>query len=187
MNNPMSAEDRSILLDIAMKSVAHGVEHGSALSVYPKEYSQALQEHRAAFVTLYRSGRLRGCIGSLEGWRPLVRDVSENAYSSAFRDSRFGPVKDWELSSLKIKLSLLTAPQPIQFVSEEDLLRQFRPGIDGLILRYGSNRGTFLPSVWENLPDKQEFWAHLKRKASLPVSWWSNQAQVSRYQSEHIE
>lgn len=187
MSNRTQPEDRSTLLDIAMKSIAHGVEHGSAWPVHPQEYTQALQEHRAAFVTLYRNDRLRGCIGSLEGWRPLVRDVSENAYSAAFRDGRFSPVKDWELSSLKIKLSLLTTPQPMQFVSEEDLLRQIRPGIDGLVLRYGSNRGTFLPSVWENLPNKRDFWSHLKRKASLPVSWWSNQAQVSRYQSEHIE
>ena len=178
---------RAILLKLAKRSVTYGVRHSRALPIDLTQLPTALHAHRATFVTLYKNGRLRGCIGSLEGWRPLAVDVSENAYAAGFRDPRFPAIARAELPALTIKLSVLTVPQPMQFESESDLLRQIRPGIDGLILRYGSHRGTFLPSVWENLPQKEDFWMQLKHKANLPASWWSDDAQILRYQTEHIE
>ncbi len=141
---------------------------------------------RATFVTLTIDAQLRGCIGTLEARRALVEDVASNAYSAAFEDPRFAPLERAEFERLDIHLSLLSAPEPIQFGSEKDLLAQIRPSLDGLVLEEGARRGTFLPSVWEQLPDPVEFLRHLKRKAGLPADYWSATLRVSRYTSESI-
>jgi AmmeMemoRadiSam system protein A len=112
--------------------------------------------------------------------------VASNAYSAAFEDPRFAPLERGEFERLDIHLSLLSAPEPIQFGSEKDLLAQIRPSLDGLVLEEGARRGTFLPSVWEQLPDPVEFLRHLKRKAGLPADYWSATLRVSRYTSESI-
>jgi AmmeMemoRadiSam system protein A len=142
---------------------------------------------RASFVTLTKGGRLRGCVGSLEAWRPLAVDVAENAFAAAFRDLRFPPVRVDEAAALEIHLSLLTSPIAMIFGSEADLLAQMQPGVDGLILQEGSRRGTFLPSVWAELPTSQLFLTQLKRKAGLPADYWSQHMRVWRYTTEVVE
>lgn len=183
---PMSLSEtlRSALLHIALDSIREGLETGKPLKVVTKDYDLALQEKLASFVTLHRHGALRGCIGHLEPVRPLINDVADNAFSAAFRDPRFSPLTLSELEGLDIHISILTPAQPMSFSSEADLVSQIQPGVDGLILQDGSHRGTFLPSVWESLPDRRQFWLHLKRKAGLPQDYWSSTLKVFRYHTE---
>jgi len=169
------------LLEIAAASIRHGLEHGRSLKPVLDEYEPALREPGASFVTLEREGELRGCIGSLTAERPLVEDVAENAYAAAFSDPRFHPLQAIELQGLEMHISILGKAEPMHFNSERDLLAQLRPGIDGLILEEGYRRGTFLPSVWEQLPDAVDFLQHLKLKAGLPVNYWSETIRFSRY------
>jgi len=153
----------------------------------PEVSEPELLEERATFVTLEIGGQLRGCIGMLEACRPLAEDVAENAFASAFHDPRFPPVSPAELDALKISISVLSPPEEMVFSSEEDLLEQIRPGVDGLILQDGFRKGTFLPSVWEQLPEKEEFFGHLKRKAGLAPGHWSDTLRVFRYTAEYIQ
>lgn len=177
-------EHRRILLATARESIAHGLRSGTPLRVDVSAYDPELQVERATFVTLNKFGELRGCIGHLEAIQPLIADVAENAFNAAFRDPRFQPVSASEFGDLEIHISVLSPPEPMIFTSEADLLRQIRPGIDGLILEDGAYRGTFLPSVWEQLPDPAQFLAHLKMKAGLPPNYWSDTLKVSRYTTE---
>lgn len=183
-DQPLSDDDRHTLLDLAHSSIRNGLDEGRALTVRPEDHPERLRVERATFVTLKRQGELRGCIGHLEAIQPLVLDVVENAWSAAFRDPRFPPLKPHELAGLDIHISVLSPPLAMQFSSEQDLLSQIRPGRDGLILEDGNHRGTFLPSVWESLPDTGEFWMHLKRKAGLPLNHWSDTVKVFRYRTE---
>ena len=183
----LTRTDQLLLLDLARASIRHGVDVGRPLRVVREELSAELVVPRACFVTLEKSGRLRGCIGSLEAWRPLAVDVAENAFAAAFRDPRFPPVHSDEVEELEIHLSLLTAPVAMTFSSEADLLGQLRPGVDGLILSEEQCRGTFLPSVWAELPTPQLFLTHLKRKAGLAADYWSPGVRIWRYETEMIE
>ena len=119
----------------------------------------------------------------MQAHQPLINDIAEHAYAAAFQDPRFPPVTTGEVAELDIEISVLTKPIAMAFTSEEDLLNQIRPGVDGLILEYGFNRGTFLPSVWEQLPDVHSFFQQLKGKAGLPANWWNNDVKVSRYET----
>lgn len=178
--------DRKVLLDTARSSIQHGLDFGKALEVNAAYYTAALQAERACFVTLEKAGELRGCIGHLQAVQPLINDVAENAWAAAFQDPRFAPLKRVELPGLEIHISILSPPQAMTFSSQGDLLGQIRPGIDGLILEDGYRRGTFLPSVWESLPEARDFLAHLKLKAGLPADYWSDKIRISRYTSESI-
>jgi uncharacterized protein len=140
-------------------------------------------EPRAVFITLEKNGRLRGCIGHLEATQPLVEDIAENAVAAALHDTRFPPVNADELPDIHLSISILTPPEPMTVADEEDLLQQLRPGIDGLILEEGRRRATFLPSVWEELPDPRNFVRHLKMKAGWSADYWSSGICASRYQS----
>lgn len=175
---------RQVLLGVALDSIRHGIASGQALAVRVADFDPALREERACFVTLNRNGALRGCIGHLEAIQPLVQDVAGNAFAAGFQDPRFPGLREDELSGLEIHISILSLPEPIRFQSEADLIAQIRPGIDGLILQDGRNRGTFLPSVWESLPQPLDFWRRLKHKAGLPVNHWSDSLRVSRYTTE---
>jgi AmmeMemoRadiSam system protein A len=179
--------ERAVLLAVARDSIRHGLRTGRPLVVRPEDFPEKLREPGASFVTLHRGGRLRGCIGTLEAWRPLVTDVAENAFAAAFRDPRFMPLQPEELDDLHIHISVLGKPEPLVFDSEEDLLRQLRPGRDGLILQDGARKGTFLPSVWEELPDPRQFLAHLKLKAGLSPDHWSDSLRVWRYGTESFD
>jgi AmmeMemoRadiSam system protein A len=183
-----STEDREALLGIARASIRHGLEHGSPLQVDPSRFSPRLREPGACFVTLRRSGRLRGCVGSLDATRALVEDVAHNAFASAFRDSRFQPLtEEEERAGLDLHLSILTPPEPLPCQSEAELLSKLQPGIDGLILQDGPHRATFLPSVWESLTEPKKFLAELKRKAGLSENHWSDGIRFQRYRAESVE
>ena len=140
-----------------------------------------LSRPAATFVTLTQQGQLRGCIGSLEAYRPLSTDVAENAYAAAFRDPRFAPLASEELVYTRIEVSLLEPAEPLEFTDEADAIACLRPGIDGLILTHGSRRATFLPQVWETLPDPKRFLEQLKLKAGLPPDFWDERISLARY------
>ncbi|MDH5301369.1 MAG: AmmeMemoRadiSam system protein A [Gammaproteobacteria bacterium] len=178
-------ENQSLLLTIARRAIETGLQSpGSHYSPDERQLPAELKKNGATFVTLQVNHRLRGCIGSLEAYRPLTQDVAANAYAAAFSDPRFSPLSMAEFHQLHLSISILTEPHPIEFSDEPDLLRQLQPGKDGLILESGHHRSTFLPSVWETLPDKTLFIEQLKRKAGLPESYWSDQLRVSRYHTE---
>ena len=141
-----------------------------------------LHKNGAVFVTLTQHGNLRGCIGSLEAWRPLLQDVQHNALAAALRDPRFMPLTADELPITRVEVSLLTPPEALQFADEADALAQLRPNIDGVIFSAGQRRSTFLPQVWEQLPEPTVFMAHLKQKAGLPARYWDPDVQLERYQ-----
>lgn len=174
------------MLEVAGRSIDHGLTHGSPLPVDPSDYPEALRALRATFVTLTIEGQLRGCIGVLEARLPLIVDIANNAYSAAFSDPRFPPVGAAERPLLQIKISVLTPPEPMAVSSEAELLEKIRPYRDGLILEDDRHRGTFLPSVWESLPDPREFVRHLKLKAGLPPDSWSDSLRVSRYEAIEV-
>ncbi len=181
---PLAAAQRATLIEVARRSIEHGLSTGRPLVVTPSEYHRDLKAVRASFVTLQMHGQLRGCIGHLEAVQPLVVDVAENAFAAAFRDPRFAPLSASEWPGVDIHLSILTPPEPMYFLGEADLLSQLRPGEDGLILQDGPNRGTFLPSVWESLPEPSDFLVHLKHKAGLAANHWSDRVEVYRYHTE---
>ena len=184
MFNP---ELRKQLIALARESLAWGLQNGSAKPVQLKNYPAELQQQAACFVTLHENNQLRGCIGSLQAQRPLVEDVSENAFAAGFRDPRFAPLQADELEQLKLSISVLTPAQEMNFYSEQDLISQLKPGTDGLILQDGYHRATFLPSVWEQLPQPQEFLNQLKLKAGLSTHYWSDNIRILRYHTESFE
>ncbi len=140
-----------------------------------------LHETAACFVTLTKSGRLRGCIGSLQAHRRLVDDVIHNAQAAAFNDPRFPALSAGELDTLRVEVSLLTPPEPMHFADETEALAALRPGIDGVILEEGRHRSTYLPQVWEQLPTPAVFLSALKEKAGLPADYWSTTLRLQRY------
>ncbi|MEK6663156.1 MAG: AmmeMemoRadiSam system protein A [Pseudomonadota bacterium] len=135
----------------------------------------------ATFVTLTQAGELRGCIGSLEAHRPLLLDVKANALAAAFQDPRFMPLTLHELELTRVEISLLSTSEALTFNDQQDALSQLRPHIDGIIFEYRHYRSTFLPQVWEQLPDAETFMAHLKRKAGLTADFWAENVRLSRY------
>ncbi len=141
-----------------------------------------LREPGATFVTLTQQGQLRGCIGSLEAHRTLLHDVRENALAAAFRDPRFTPLAMEEFEVTSVEVSLLTPAQPLAFRDEADFMAQLRPGVDGIVFQYGRHRSTFLPQVWESLPEPEQFMQQLKRKAGLPPNFWHEEVSIARYE-----
>ncbi len=177
-------ETRRQLLDIARASMIHGVRTGRPLPVDPGRLSGPLAEIRAAFVTLRLDDELRGCTGSLEATLPLAVEVARTACATALSDPRFLPVQEEELERIRIEISVLSPLIPFPVQNEADLLRNLRSGEDGLVLESGAFRATFLPKVWEDLPDPARFVAELKRKAGLPRDYWSPDIAFYRYRTE---
>ncbi len=165
------------LLTIARNAIDTRFGHDADTVVSHPDLSQP----RATFVTLTQNGQLRGCIGSLEAHRPLARDVAENAIAAAFHDPRFPPLKSEELERTRVEVSLLEPSEPIDFVDEADAIAQLRPGVDGVILTHGHRRATFLPQVWEALPDPGKFLEQLKLKAGLSADFWDERISLARY------
>jgi hypothetical protein len=182
----LTNKNRRSLLDLAYRSIESGLKTGHPLNVNLRDYSEELSKQRATFVTLKKNKQLRGCIGMLEAVLPLAEDISENAFSAAFKDPRFPPLEKNELNDLEIHLSILSPSEPMIFTSEQDLIAQIRPNIDGLILVIDSRKGTFLPSVWQSIPVADQFLQHLKQKAGLAKNYWSDQIKVYRYTTEMI-
>lgn len=189
MYNPpgvYSPDERRLLREMARQSIEHGLDRGRALQPEPDDYPQRLREWRASFVTLEYQGGLRGCVGALEACQPLVCDVAEHAYAAAFNDPRFPPLSLLEATDIELHISVLTPPEPLTCASETELLARLQPGLDGLILYEQTRRATFLPAVWDDLPDPHEFLAYLKRKAGLTPDYWSAELRFERYRAESL-
>lgn len=179
-----SDELRRLMLVTAAASIRYGLQHQQPMRLTLGEFPLALQQPRACFVTLQQQAQLRGCIGSLQAIQPLIIDIVHNAYAAAFSDPRFAPISTTEYPELELHISILSEPETMVISDEADLLSQLRPGIDGLILKEGSYRATFLPSVWEQLPTARAFVAQLKRKAGLDSGYWSESIRALRYTTE---
>lgn len=174
---PVNDVNGEVLLAVARNAIA------ARLGVQGTGHDEHawLHEPGATFVTLTQQGELRGCIGSLEPRRSLLEDVSANAIAAATLDRRFAPLQAHELPRTRVEVSLLSATTGLEFDSEVDALAQLRPAIDGVVLQFGQAQGTFLPQVWESLPQPIDFIAHLKRKAGLPADFWHEDIRLSRY------
>jgi AmmeMemoRadiSam system protein A len=177
MNVQTENDQGTVLLQIARAAIASRF----GLWFDYRDDAQFLHEERATFVTLKMSGRLRGCIGSLQAHRRLLDDVAANAQAAAFRDPRFQPLSATEYTETVIEVSLLSPLLPMDVQDEQDALSQLQPGVDGIVLQYGHHRGTFLPQVWESLPDPRRFLEELKRKAGLSPDFWSDDVRLLRY------
>lgn len=180
----MSPEQENELLRVARAVLEHAVATGHLPHLDTEGADATLMADGACFVTLQLRDNLRGCIGSLEAWRPLLDDVAANAYAAAFHDPRFVPLTEQELGSVTIQISVLNPPLPMVFDSEDQLLAMLRPGVDGLIIRDRGRHATFLPSVWEQLPEPRLFLAHLKQKAGMAPNHWSPTFTAERYTVE---
>lgn len=187
MQELLSSQERDILLKLARSAMEDAVR---GLPVNPLDlspYSPGLSEPGVCFVTLTRNGMLRGCIGALEAYQPLAEDVREHAIAAALSDYRFPPVREDELSEVKIEISRLTQPYRLAYQSPEELLAALRPHIDGVTLIDGPRRATFLPQVWEKLPEKEQFLQHLCQKmGARPNLWREKPLQVQIYQVQEF-
>lgn len=170
-------EKGATLLTLARGEIAGKLGH----EVPPLAQAAWLDEPGACFVTLTADGALRGCVGTLEAHRPLGLDVRENARAAAFRDPRFAPLTREEFEAIRVEVSVLSPSEALDGADEAHALRCLRPGVDGVIFEYRHQRSTFLPQVWEQLPDPAEFLAQLKRKAGLPADFWAEDVRLSRY------
>ena len=181
-----TAGDRKFLLDLARKSVAAAARGEEPPQPDTKNLAEKLTQSRACFVTLKKDLQLRGCVGTVFPRQPLWKAVTWSGRSAAVEDHRFPPVKPDELEQLEIEVSVLTLPSRLKFSSPDDLLAKLRPGVDGVVLRVGGNQGLFLPQVWEQLPDKQQFLSRLaEEKAHLdPAAWKRNDAKILVFQVE---
>jgi len=181
LNNTYTATEEKQMLKISADSIYSGLNYSKPIDIDLNQFSEKLNQHRATFVTLQISGRLRGCIGSLVAHRALAEDIAENAFAAAFKDHRFNALTASGYEQLEIHISILSPSEEINFDSEQSLLEQIQPGHDGLIISDQGHRATFLPSVWESLPLKMDFLSELKQKAGLGKTHWSNTIQVERY------
>lgn len=181
-----SREERQALLCVARASIEHSLR-GEKLRIEPTEYGERLRDPCASFVTLILRGELRGCVGSLEAKRPLVVDVAHNARAAAFDDPRFPALTREEGEQLELHISVLSALEPIASTREGDVIRVLRPGVDGVVIEEGRLRATYLPTVWDSLPEPREFLRQLKRKAGLSPDHWSARVRVRRYTIQRID
>ena len=168
----LTEEERRILLRLAREALECGVRGEKQPALDLPSFPPHLREPGASFVTLTVRGDLRGCIGALEPYQPLAEDVCEHALAAALDDYRFSPVQPSELSQINIEVSRLTLPVFLNYTSPEDMLLKLRPHVDGVILRDGMRRATFLPQVWEKLPDPADFLDNLCYKMGAEGNLW---------------
>ncbi len=180
----LTPEQRSELLALARASIDAALSRGELAPYHDKPVNPGLERPGASFVTLRVGEDLRGCCGTTEATRPLHVDVWNNAWASAFADPRFPALTPEEWSDTGIEISVLSEPGLCDIRSELELLEVLRPGIDGVILQAGARRSTFLPAVWEQLPDAGQFIRHLKLKAGWPADSWPPDMQVWLYTTE---
>lgn len=175
------------LIRIATRSIEGGLASGHVAAPDRAGWPLEFSTRRATFVTLTTAAAgLRGCRGMLEPVRALGDDVWHNAFASAFDDPRFPPLAPTELAALEIEISILSPLAPLAVASEEDLRRKLVPGRDGVVLSLGRQRATFLPKVWESLPDVGDFLGELRRKAGLPRNYWSPELRIEVYRTERF-
>ncbi len=184
----LTSQERHTLLALAREAITRAAHRQEPPPVNLNAVSENLRRDGASFVTLTKRGNLRGCIGSLEPRRPLVLDVRENAVAAAFQDPRFPPVRPEELGDLQVEISVLSLPRLLSCDDPDDLIAKLRPGVDGVVIERGWNRATFLPQVWEKLPDPHQFLQHLCLKAYLPADAYRHPGlDVYTYQVEKFE
>jgi AmmeMemoRadiSam system protein A len=171
------------LLRLARGSIEYGLIHREPLPINYDELPGAMAEPAATFTTLHIEGKLRGCCGTLEAVRPLAADVAYSAFRAAFRDPRFEPVGEHELSVIRLEVSVLSPLESMPVADEADLLNRLTPGVDGLVIVAEGRHATFLPKVWEMFPNPEHFLAALKTKCGLPGDYWSDRLEFRRYQS----
>jgi AmmeMemoRadiSam system protein A len=187
MDQSLTEPERKTLLHLARQAIEHAVKGLPPPPIDPSGLTPALRATGASFVTLTEKGALRGCVGALEPYQPLAEDVREHAIAAALQDYRFPPVGPAELPRIAIEISRLTVPQPLDYTTPEDLLARLRPGLDGVILRDGSHRATFLPQVWEKIPDKPGFLDQLCAKMGVHHDLWRHKhLEVLLYQVEEF-
>jgi len=183
----LSTADKSFLLALARKSIENCISGTALPTVETSSLSPILQEQGASFVTLTHKGYLRGCIGALEPYQCLAEDVREHAVAAAFQDFRFPPLQANELKDISIEISYLTRPKQLKYADPLDLLQLLRPNIDGVVLRDGIRRATFLPQVWEKISDPAEFLEELCMKmGAQPDLWRRKKLEVLTYQVEEF-
>lgn len=178
-----NAVSGSFLLGLARESIEYGFEHQAPLPVRLDDMPASFAEPAATFTTLRLEGALRGCCGRLEAAEPLAVDIAHSAFTAAFRDPRFAPLRRDEYAATRLEVSVLTPMEPMRVADEADLLRQLQPGVDGLVIVEGWRRATFLPKVWETLPEPSRFLEQLKLKCGLPQDYWSPRLEFRRYRT----
>lgn len=184
---PYAEDEKTTLLALARKSIQQAVDRQPLDNLDISDFSPALQELRATFVTLTKRGALRGCIGALEAYQPLVLDVQEHAVAAATQDYRFPAVKPEEMESINIEISVLTPPVDLVYQTPEELLEKLRPGMDGVIIRDGASRATFLPQVWDQINSKNDFLSALCSKMGASSDLWKRRAlKVQTYQVDEF-
>ncbi|MEA2029395.1 MAG: AmmeMemoRadiSam system protein A [Campylobacterota bacterium] len=181
-------EDKKILLKIARTAIQEKLDDRFILDrvALIKEHPW-LRSDGAVFVTINKRAKLRGCIGSLQAHRDILEDTASNAISAAFHDPRFEPLSKEEFKEIEIEISILTEPKLIKYKDVADLKKIIRPNIDGVVLKYGNARATFLPLVWESLPKFDEFFGHLCQKAGLTSDCLKHHPEIYLYQAEKIK
>lgn len=183
-------EKGEILLELARKTIAERLcmAYEGLPGLEDKLKDEAFDERRGTFVTLKSGGQLRGCIGNLAPEHTIRKSVTENSVNAAFNDPRFSPLRQEEFHSIQLEISLLTEPALFDYSGPEDLLEKLTPGVDGVIIRKGMHSATFLPQVWDQLPDKEAFLSHLCLKAGLAADEWKKgDLQVYTYRVQYFE
>ena len=182
----LAEADKAFLLQLARSTIAAELKKGKA-ALRPDPMPPVLGQERGCFVTLHKKGMLRGCIGTIEPVKPLVDGIAENAINAAFRDPRFPPLSPEEFDEVDVEVSLLTPPEILDFQDSNDLLEKLKPGVHGVILSKGWHRATFLPQVWDQLPEKVTFLQHLCQKAGMGKNCWQDpDLEVQVYTAEHF-
>lgn len=190
MGTKFTDEQGHALVELAKKTIQEKLGVSCTLSPSCEEVlkDKVLSNKCGTFVTLTIDGQLRGCIGCLESRETVVEGVRRNAVNAAFHDPRFRSLSKKELDRIRIEVSILTEPEACEYSCAGDLLDKLRPGIDGVIIRCGYASATFLPQVWDQLPDKEEFLSHLCMKAGLASdAWEKNKLEVQVYQVQCFE
>ena len=184
----LSEDEGKYLLGVARKTIKNRLDKIEEPQIDWKEIPQKFQEKLGTFVTVTIEDNLRGCIGHIIPRERLIEGIKENAINAAFKDPRFHPLTKEEFDRIEIEISILTPPQDLSYTDADDLLKKLRPGIDGVIIKKGFYEATFLPQVWDQLSEKEEFLSHLCLKAGLsPDSWKKEKLHVSTYQVQGFE
>lgn len=184
----LTEDEGNYLLSVARKTIEQKISSQSEQTPSDADLSSKFLEQRGTFVTLTTGGNLRGCIGHIIPQESLIEGIRVNAINAAFRDPRFPPLTGEEWEKVKVEISILTEPKPLAYTDARDLLQKLRPEIDGVIIRKGYHQSTFLPQVWDQLPQKEEFLSHLCLKAGLGSdAWKQGDLEVETYQVQAFE
>ncbi|MDO8755556.1 MAG: AmmeMemoRadiSam system protein A [Anaerolineales bacterium] len=187
MSTSLTDGEKQTLLRLAREALEHAVKGQAIPRLDTQSLTPTLREHGASFVTLTIHAELRGCIGALEAYQPLAEDVREHAVSAALQDPRYRPIVESELSRIRLEVSRLTAPHLLEYSSSKDLLKKLKPHVDGVILKNDLRRATFLPQVWEKIPDPVDFLDQLCMKMGASKKLWRDtKLQVYVYQVEEF-